>query len=95
MGMNMQITTLISKEKCLKTKKDGNGDKNTDRNINKENVYERYDGDYEAYYPKYANYSKSLETHREIILRLTKKKWVVLLLKPIQFKKEKFYADSK
>ena len=61
-------------------KKDDNGDKNADGNINEENVYERYDGDYEAYNPKYANYSKSPETHREIILRLAKKKWVILLV---------------
>ena len=61
-------------------KNDDNGDKNADGNINEENVYERYDGDYEAYNPKYANYSKSPATHREIILRLAKKKWVILLI---------------
>ena len=61
-------------------KNDSNGDKNADGNVNEENVYERYDGDYEAYHPKYAYYSKSPETHREILLRLAKKKWVILLV---------------
>ena len=61
-------------------KNDSNGDKNADGNVNEENVYERYDGDYEAYNPKYANYSKLPGTHREIILRLAKKKWVILLV---------------
>ena len=61
-------------------KKGENGDKNSDKNEKQENVYEPYDEDYEAYNPKYANYSKAPETHRKIILRLTKQKWVILLV---------------
>ena len=64
-------------------KKEDNGDKNADGNINEENFSERCDGDYEAYNPKYAHYSKSPGTHREMILRLAKKKSMMLLVIPL------------
>ena len=59
--------------------KDVNDDKKTDENENKEHVHEQYDGDYEPYNPKYANYSKSPKTNREIIVGLAKKKWMIIL----------------
>ena len=61
-------------------KNDSNGDKNDDRNVNEENVFERNDKDYEAYNPRYTNYARAPETNREIILRLVKKKWVILFV---------------
>ena len=55
--------------------------------MNRENKYERYDGDYEAYNPKYASYSKTSNPHRHVICqKLLEKKWVIIsvvLLLPI------------
>ena len=58
-------------------KNDGNGDRNDEGNENQENVY---DGDYEAYNPRYANYFKTPKSQPAKILRLAKKKLVILLV---------------
>ena len=65
-------------------------DKNTG-NYDDENIYEEYeeniyeDYNYEAYIhekynPRYANDPQTPESNREIISRLTKRKWTILLL---------------
>ena len=61
-------------------KVDGTHDVNKDKKENEGEVNEGYDQNYEAYNPHYADYSKPLNSHRNIIFEFAKKKWVILLV---------------
>ena len=79
-GEYVEYVTEVHKNVLKDVNNDGNEKGNGNEEDFKTRIYERYDGDYEAYNPRYATYSKTSNTYRGSIIRnLITKKWVVLL----------------